>query len=77
MSKFRVALNAIKNRKPEEKPKRITKSRNPDYQQITAYLPQDIYHELKVALAEDRKEMSELFEEMIRQWLKSRKSGKR
>jgi hypothetical protein len=75
MSKFKGALDAIKHRQPAEPAKR-GKRRDPNYQQITAYLPQETYHAMKIALAQDRKEMSELFEELIRQWLKTRASTK-
>ena len=75
MSKFKGALDAIKQRKDEDQPK-IGKRRDPNYQAITAYLPQDLYIEMKVALVQDRKEMSELLSELAQQWLKVRAGGK-
>ena len=74
-SKFKGALDAIKKRKVAEPPK-MGKRRDPNYQQITAYLSQETYHALKVALAEERKEMSGLFEEMVNKWLNSRTARK-
>lgn len=73
MSKFKGALDAMKQRKTEDRPK-IGKHRDPNYQQITAYLSQDLYVQLKVALVQDRQEMSALFEELAQQWLKARAS---
>ncbi len=73
MSKFKGALDAIKHRQPDNVAVVRGKRNNPDYQQITAYLQQDTYHALKIALAEDRREMSALFEELLQQWLKTRK----
>ena len=75
MSKFKKALDAIKDRQTEEQPKRGKRS-DPNYQQITAYLPKDLHHALKVALAQDKQEMSALFEELIKDWLKARKQPK-
>jgi hypothetical protein len=72
MSKFKGALDAIKHRQKTDSLKTVGKRNNPNYQQLTAYLERETYHALKVALAEDQREMSALFEELIRQWLKSR-----
>jgi hypothetical protein len=71
VSKFKGALDAIKQRKEEDQPK-VGKRRDPNYQQITAYLPQDLYIEMKMALVQERKEMSDLFAELAQQWLKTR-----
>jgi hypothetical protein len=55
----------------EEKP---TRFKNPDYVQTTVYLHRETVHKpLKVALAEDEREFSELVESLLADWLKSRK----
>ncbi len=76
MSKFKGAMDVIKQRKVAEQPK-VGMRRDPNYQQITAYLPKDLYYELKVALVQDRKQLSELFNELAEQWLKARASSEK
>lgn len=57
---------------------------NPDYTQISAYIPLDMLLEVQEALAEERKELrkrtprpvSDLVEELLGTWLKKRKSSK-
>lgn len=50
-----------------------------DYVPITGYIPKDLYFDLNIARAEEAKEMgeqreySELIEELLKEWLKSRK----
>lgn len=76
MSKFKAAMQAIKER-PSEEAQKIGKRRDPNYQQITAYLPQELYHSLKVALVQDKLQMSDLFSELVQEWLTSRDNDKK
>jgi hypothetical protein len=60
---------------PEKKPGRPPGKRsNPDYVQVTAYIPSDLHHNIKLALLQDRKgqEFSELVEELLETWLRLR-----
>lgn len=54
-----------------ERPK--GKRGDPDYLQTTVYLPRDLHHAVKVALTEDRGELSGLVETLLSEWLTSRK----
>ena len=48
------------------------KRSHPDFEQITAYIRKDTHHAVKIVLLQnDRKEFSELVEELLHQWLKS------
>lgn len=51
------------------------KRSNPDYVQTTAYVRGDTYKAIKIALIEEDqgREYSELIEELLSTWLKSRK----
>jgi len=76
MSKFKAAMQAIKEI-PSEETQKIGKRRDPNYQQITAYLPQQLYHSLKVALVQDKLQMSDLFSQLVQEWLTSRDKDKK
>jgi hypothetical protein len=61
---------------PERKPGRPPGKRsNPGYVQVTAYIQSDLHHNIKLALLQDRKgqEFSELVEELLETWLRSRR----
>ena len=48
------------------------KRSHPDFEQITAYIRKDTHHAVKIRLLQNgRKELSELVEELLHQWLKS------
>ena len=49
------------------------KRSNPQYRQITAYIRTDTHEQAKKALLDQKKELSELLEELLSQWLKSNK----
>lgn len=51
------------------------KRNNPDYDQTTAYVRKDIYKAVRIALIEEGEERdySELVEELLAKWLKSRR----
>ncbi len=55
-----------------EKDDRLSKGKNPDYQRTTLYLPKRLHRKFKAAAAEDEREMSEIMETLIQQWLESR-----
>jgi len=49
------------------------KRSHPDFEQITAYIRKDTHQAVKIMLLQNgRKEFSELVEELLHQWLKSR-----
>jgi len=77
-SKFGALSEALKSRKDTEttaKPKKIIKSGNPDYAQTTVYLHrQEVYVPLQSALSAEKIEYSQLVENLLREWLKERKS---
>jgi Ribbon-helix-helix protein, copG family len=52
--------------------RQLAKHKNPDYQRTTLYLPKAIHRKLKAAAAESDREMSDIMEELVEQWLESR-----
>lgn len=50
------------------------KRSHPDYEQVTAYIKKDTYQEIKIALLREgqKREFSELIQELLEDWLKSR-----
>ena len=81
MSKFDAIRRADKARqsKPasaEDAPRRGRpqgKRSDPDYTQVTAYVLKDTYKGVQKALLDDEVEFSELVQELLAQWLKSRR----
>ena len=83
MTKFRSLLEAAKTQQPIEDmnfPRRLESRRgrppgkrsHPDFEQITAYIRKDTHCAVKIALLKnDRKEFSELVEDLLRHWLNS------
>lgn len=60
---------------PEKKPGRPPGKRSdPGYVQVTAYIPSDLHHNVKLELLQERKgrEFSELVGELLTAWLESR-----
>jgi len=49
-----------------------SKSTDPDYVRTTVYLPKRLHKQLKVAAADEEREMSEILEGLVEQWLKKR-----
>lgn len=50
------------------------KRTNPDYQQVTVYLPRALHDDVKIKLIQEgRKEFSELVENLLINWLYKRK----
>jgi hypothetical protein len=51
------------------KPRKPGKKDHPDYVQVTVYLRKDTYAAAKKALFDDRKQFSDLAEELVTEWL--------
>jgi hypothetical protein len=49
-----------------------SKSKNPDFQRTTVYLPKDLHKKFKVTAMNEDKEMSDIMIELIEQWLSPR-----
>jgi len=49
-----------------------SKSKDPNYQRTTIYLPKAMHRRLKAAAANEEKEMSAIVEELLEQWLNLR-----
>lgn len=56
----------------DECDRQLAKHKDPSYQRTTLYLPKAIHRKLKAAAAESDREMSDIMQELIEQWLKSR-----
>lgn len=56
----------------EKKLTKKSKSTDPDYVRTTVYLPKRLHKQLKVAAADEEREMSEILEGLVEQWLKKR-----
>jgi hypothetical protein len=50
----------------------LSKGKDPGYQRTTVYLPKALHRKLKAAALEDEREMSDIIEEQITQWLASK-----
>lgn len=48
------------------------KSANPDYVRTTIYLPKKMHKKLKAVAVEEEREMSEIMEELLNNWLKTK-----
>jgi hypothetical protein len=49
------------------------KSSNPNYTQITAYIPKELHNKVKIALIQEgRKEFSQLIEDQLTEWVSRR-----
>lgn len=49
-----------------------SKSKDPNYQRTTVYLPKKLHRELRAAAIADDREMSDVISELVEQWLRSR-----
>jgi len=50
----------------------VGKRSDGDYRQVSAYIRKDTHQQVKIALLQEEREFSELVEELLRGWLKSR-----
>ena len=49
------------------------KSSNPNYTQITAYIPKELHNKVKIALIQEgQKEFSQLIEDQLTEWVSHR-----
>lgn len=80
-NRFDDLFGMVKSKQPEkvepeiEQPvegDRPAKHKDPGYQRTTLYIPKQLHRKLKAAAAEEDREMSEIMEELIQQWLESR-----
>ena len=46
----------------------LAKSKNPDYTQVSAYLPSSLYKKTKIKLLNNDMEFSELLELLLKKW---------
>jgi hypothetical protein len=58
---------------PEQEPadRQLAKNKDPNYQRTTLYLPKSLHRKLKAAAANSDREMSDIMQELIEQWLGS------
>ena len=76
-SRFDALFSAAKQQEQtsasaESKPAKKSKSTDPDYVRTTIYLRKRFHKQLKAAAADEEREMSEILEELVEQWLKNR-----
>jgi len=76
-TRFDALFGAARQKEPldptDSKPTKKSKSTDPHYVRTTVYLPKVLHRSLKAAAAASGKEMSEVFEQLVEQWLKKRK----
>lgn len=58
-----------------KKKKKVSKRGNPDYSPVTVYIPTEIYSLAQIEMMKKgrKREMSELFAELLEAWLKKQK----
>lgn len=59
---------------PKQDQERKSKSSNPNYMRTTVYLSRQIHRRLKSAAASEEKEISEIVEALVEEWLASREN---
>jgi molybdopterin-guanine dinucleotide biosynthesis protein A len=52
------------------------KSKDPDYQRTTVYLPKSLHRKLRAAAISDDRQMSDVIEEIVAQWLTQKEEDK-
>lgn len=77
MSRFDELFNVAKQKAPPEsieaqETAKLSKSKDPNYIRTTVYLPKALHRQLKSVAASDDKEMSEIVEDCIAEYLNSR-----
>lgn len=50
----------------------MSKTKDPSYQRTTVYLPKALHKKLKAAAVDEEKEMSDIIESLVDEWLKNR-----
>lgn len=80
-NRFNGLMEAVKERQTEEQPPSVAaaksrsgKSSNPDFVQISVYLPKETHRAAKRALLDmnEKKDLSELIDELLSKWVSSR-----
>ena len=56
----------------EEAGNRLSKSKDPNYQRTTIYIPKPLHRKLKAIAAEDDREISDIVETLIQDWIENR-----
>ncbi len=56
----------------EEKGSPLSKSKDPNYQRTTIYIPKPLHRKLKAIAAEDDREISDIVENLIQDWIGNR-----
>jgi predicted helicase len=69
--KTKAAAQSVSQPKPE---KPLAKRNNPEYSQVSAYLPDKLYNNVIIALRTDGKKrgFSDLLEKLLSDWMKKR-----
>ena len=79
----RTAEQASSTESPQAVEKAISRGRgrppgkrtNPDYQQVTIYIPRALHDQVKITLIQEgRKEFSELVEDLLAKWMSERQT---
>lgn len=55
---------------PEISDAPLSKSKDPGYKRTTVYLPADVHRQLKARAANEGREMSDIIETLVTEWLK-------
>ena len=66
MSRFAKLIQSLKD---EEKERSVGKSRREDYTALKVYIPKSLHRALKLKAVEEGKEISELVEEAVKNFL--------
>ncbi|MEM9770007.1 MAG: CopG family transcriptional regulator [Cyanobacteria bacterium P01_D01_bin.73] len=53
---------------------KLSKSKDPAYQRTTIYLPKTLHRQLKIAAMEGEREISEVVQSLVEEWLESKRS---
>jgi hypothetical protein len=72
-SRFSGLASVLKSKgaPPSREKKKVAKSQDKEhYAQTTVYLSRDIYGDLQKALTDEKREYSQLVEDLLRDWLK-------
>ncbi len=75
MSKFSGLTKGKEKVERKTEARRAGRRDDPDYLQTTVYLPRSLHKDVKVAMAEDERELSAIVEDLLAEWLKTRKRG--
>lgn len=59
---------------PKHSDVQTSKSKDPNYQRTTIYIPKPMHRKLKAIAAEEEKEISAIVEDLVQQWLNSKKN---